>query len=106
MPATSPAFKAAPGSGLAFTFANGVLTVVSTGPSGPAQLTNSLSGTTLTLTWPSGQNWRLVGQGHSLSGGLNPNTSAWSTVPGVSDGSATLTVDPNKPAVFYRLVYP
>ena len=98
--------QGSPGSGLAFTFANGVLTVVSTGPSGSAQLISSISGSTLNLTWPAGLGWRLVGQTNSLSGGLNPNASAWSTVPGVNDGSASLTIDPNKPAVFYRLVYP
>ena len=95
-----------PGTGLAYSFTNGVLSVVSTGPSGPAQLTNSVSGSTLSLAWPSGQGWRLVSQTNSLSTGLNPNSAAWSTVPGVSNGSATITIDPTKPAVFYRLVYP
>ena len=69
-------------------------------------LTNSISGSTLTLTWPAGQNWRLVSQTNSLSNGLNPSSAAWSTVTGVSDGSATITIDPTQPTVFYRLVAP
>jgi hypothetical protein len=74
------------------------------GPSGPAQLTNSYSGGVLTLAWPAGENWRLESQTNSLSTGLSPT--GWSTVSGVSDGSATITVDPAEPTVFYRLVYP
>ena len=53
-----------------------------------------------------GQSWRLVSQTNSLNTGLNPNTNAWGTVSGVSDGSATITIDPASPMVFYRLVYP
>lgn len=80
--------------------------VISTGPSSPASITNSISGNALTLTWPAGENWRLQGQTNNLSSGLNP--SGWGTVsgPGISDGSAAITVDPNQPTVFYRLVYP
>jgi autotransporter-associated beta strand protein len=91
------------GLGWQWTPASGVLSVVASGPSGPAAITNHISGSTLTLTWPAGQGWRLVGQTNSLSTGLSTN---WGTVPGVSDGSATITVDPAKPTVFYRLVYP
>jgi autotransporter-associated beta strand protein len=104
-PGNFASLAGSPGGGLAFTFTNGVLSVVSAGPSGPAQITNSISGSTLSLTWPAGQGWRLVSQTNSLSTGLNPS-GAWGTVPGVSDGSAGLVIDPTKPAVFYRLVYP
>ena len=76
------------------------------GPSGPATLTNSISGSTLTLKWPAGQNWRLVSQTNSLATGLNPSSAAWTTVSGVSDGSATITINPANPTVFYKLVYP
>jgi len=83
----------------------GYLQVLSTGPSGPGYITNSISGSTLTLTWPAGQGWRLVGQTNDIATGLSTN---WTTVsgPGVSDGSATITVDPAKPTVFYELVNP
>ena len=84
----------------------GVLSVVAGGPSGPGSITNSISGSTLTRTWPAGQCWRLVCQTNTLSSGLNSNPSAWGTVPGVTDGSATITIDPTQPTVFYQLVYP
>lgn len=84
---------------------SGFLLVVP-GPSGPAHLTNSVSGTTLSLSWPAGQGWRLVTQTNTLSTGLNPNPASWSSVPGAGDGNATIATDPSKPAVFYQLVYP
>ncbi len=94
-----------PGTGLAFNFTNGVLSVVSgpVGPPGPQYLTNSFSGGVLTLTWPSGQGWRLVGQTNALSSGLN---NAWFDVPGGIDGSISITINPANPTVFYRLAYP
>jgi len=84
---------------------SGYLLVVP-GPSGPAHLTNTVSGTTLSLSWPAGQGWRLVSQTNSLSTGLNRNPAAWSSVPGAGDGNAAISIDPSKPAVFYELVYP
>jgi hypothetical protein len=83
--------------------ASGVLSVVSSGPSGPASITNSLSGSTLTLTWPAGQGWTLVSQTNSLSAGLGAN---WAPVSGVGDGSAIITIDATKPTVFYKLTAP
>jgi hypothetical protein len=65
-----------------------------------------VSGSTLTFTWPSGQNWRLVGQTNSLSTGLNLDTNTWFNVPGGIDGSNSISIDPANPAVFYRLVWP
>lgn len=84
----------------------GTLEVAAAGPSGPATLTNSVSGSTLTLTWPAGEFWRLEGQTNSLSSGLNPATNAWFTVPGGVDGSNSIPINPANPTVFYRLVYP
>jgi len=74
-------------------------------PPTPAQLTNSISGSTLTLTWPSGQGWTLKSQTNSLSTGLNTNASAWGTVPGGIDGSNSITINPANPTVFYRLFW-
>jgi hypothetical protein len=88
---------------LAYSFSDGVLSVVTGGPSGPGVITNSISGNTLTLTWPSGQGWTLEAQTNSISTGLSPT--GWSAVPGVSDGSAIITIDPANPTVFYRLKY-
>jgi hypothetical protein len=84
----------------------GTLTVNGTGPSGPGTITNSVSGNTLTLTWPAGQGWRLVGQTNNLSTGLKPNPSAWFTVPGGTDGSISITINHTNPTVFYRLIAP
>lgn len=84
----------------------GALLVAQVGPGGPATITNSISGSTLTLTWPAGRNWRLVSQTNSLSTGLIPNSAAWTTVSGASDGSANITINPGNPAVYYKLVYP
>jgi autotransporter-associated beta strand protein len=95
-----------PGSGLGFTFTNGILSVVTTGPSGPAQITNSISGSTLTMTWPAGQGWVLVGQTNTLASGLNNNAAAWHPVPGGVDGSISITINPANPTVFYRLRNP
>jgi autotransporter-associated beta strand protein len=89
-----------------FIAGTGSLQVVAAGPGGPATLTNSVSGSTLTLTWPAGQSWRLEGQTNSLATGLNPATNAWFPVPGGVDGSNSLPIDPANPSVFYRLVNP
>ena len=92
-----------PGAGLAFTFTNGVLSVLSTGPSGPAMLTNSVSGGVLSLAWPAGQGWRLQSQINALTSGLGTN---WVEAANSSVSSTNITIDPTKPTVFYRLVYP
>jgi len=81
------------------------VTFTAAGPPSPVQITNSISGNMLNLTWPSGQGWRLVSQTNSLSGGLN-ETGTWTTVGGASDGSYSVTLDPTQPSVYYELVYP
>jgi autotransporter-associated beta strand protein len=99
---------ASPGAGLAWNTnqlaISGVLGVVATGPSGPAYLTNSVSGNTLTLAWPAGQGWILEMQTNSLSTGLGTN---WVTlVPGNAGIYTTnITINPTLPTVFYRLFY-
>ena len=82
----------------------GTLMVSGAGPSGPGYITNSVSGNVLTLTWPAGQNWRLVGQTNSLSTGLSSN--GWFTVPGGIDGRNSIPANKANPTVFYRLVWP
>lgn len=95
--------QGSPGSGLGFAFTNGVLSVVTAGPSGPARITSSSSGSMLSLAWPAGQGWRLQMQTNSLATGLGTN---WSYVSDGSISSTNITVDPNRPTVFYRLIYP
>jgi len=92
-----------PGSGMAFSFTNGVLSVVPGGPSAPAHLTNSYSGGVLHLAWPAGEGWRLQVQTNDLTTGLSTN---WQTLTDGSVSSADITVSPAEPTVFYRLIYP
>ena len=91
------------GSGLGFSFTDGVVSVVATGPSGPGVITNSVSGNTLSLSWPAGQGWKLQMQTNSLAAGLGTN---WVYITDGTITSTNITVDPAKAAVFYRLVYP
>ena len=92
-----------PGAGLGFTFTNGVLSVVSAGPSGSSTLTNSVAGggTTLSLSWGAG--WKLQMQTNSLSKGLGTN---WVYLTDGTLTSTNISIDKAKPTVFYRLTYP
>jgi autotransporter-associated beta strand protein len=81
----------------------GYLLVHALGPSGPAHLTNNVSGSTLSLSWPAGQGWRLQAQTNALTTGLGIN---WSYVTDGSVSSTNVTIDASNPTVFYRLVYP
>ncbi len=96
-----------PGGTNMFTFTNGVLSVVAapTGPTGSGTITNSYnSGTsTLSLSWPAGQGWRLQQQTNSLNTGLSTN---WTYVTDGSTSSTNIPVNSARPAVFYRLTYP
>lgn len=74
----------------------------------PTNITASVSGGVLTLTWPADHTgWHLQAQTNSLAVGLNPNTNAWTTVPDSSSvNTINLPINPALPTVFYRLVYP
>jgi len=78
----------------------GSLQVLSSGPSGPATLTNSVSGSTLSLSWPAGQGWRLQVQTNGLT---SPN---WVYITDGSVNSTNIPINPNFPVTFYRLIYP
>jgi autotransporter-associated beta strand protein len=82
---------------------SGSLQVVGSGPSGPAMLTNSVSGGVLSLSWPAGQGWRLEYQTNALNVGLSTN---WLPAAGSSVSSTNITIDTTKPTLFYRLIYP
>ena len=90
-----------PGGSNTFRFTNGVLTVLSPGPSGPARLNGSLSSNTISLSWPAGQGWRLEYQTNGLT------RTNWLTWPGsIATNAVTIPVDQVAPMVFYRLAYP
>lgn len=86
-----------PGPDLEFAFANGVLSVNSTGPSLP-KLTVAQSGNTLTISW-NDDSFSLQSQTNSLTTGLSGN---WTDYPGASP--VTITINPGAPAVFFRLM--
>ena len=55
-------YSVANGNAAGYLTGSGTLQVVApfSGPSGPATITNSIVGSNLSRTWPSGQGWRLV----------------------------------------------
>ena len=98
---------AAPGIGLQWQagdnfITNGIVSVVSA-PSTPPAITSTVSGNSLNISWPADHiGWVLQVQTNSLSSGLTSTN--WYDVPGSQNTtSQTITVDPNSPAVFYRL---
>jgi autotransporter-associated beta strand protein len=70
----------------------------------PTNITTSVSGSTLTVTWPATHlGWSLQAQTNSLAVGIANN---WVTIPGTASVTSTnLTINPANGAVFYRLFY-
>lgn len=85
--------------------ANGVLYLETTVNTNPTNITATVSGNQLVLSWPADHTgWTLEAQTNSLSTGLGTN---WVPVANsASVNSITNTVDPKQGAVFYRLIYP
>jgi fibronectin-binding autotransporter adhesin len=98
-----------PGAGLAWSFTNGVLSVVAQSyATYPTNITASASGNQLTLTWPATHlGWILQAQTNALSVGLTTPANTWFDLAG-SDASNTnvITINPANPTVFYRLRLP
>ena len=97
-----------PGPGLAYTFkpSSGVLSIITyTIASNPTNITASVSGSTLTISWPGDHSgWILQSQTNSLGDGLDTN---WVDVAGSSAGtSVSFGIDATKPTVFFRLRHP
>ena len=68
-------------------------------------MTNTVSGSTLTLSWPSDDlGWRLEVQTNSLSTGLSTNWSTWPNSTNVN--SVSIQINKTAGAVFFRLVSP
>ncbi len=71
----------------------------------PTNITTTVSGSTLTLSWPADHlGWHLQIQTNSLADGFGTN---WVTLPGSDTVTSTnMTIDPANGSVFYRMVYP
>ena len=82
-----------------------VLSVASSIASYSTNISFSLSGSTLTISWPATHlGWLLQSQTNTLGAGLKTN---WVDVAGSSGVTATnYTIIPANPAVFYRLRHP
>jgi fibronectin-binding autotransporter adhesin len=84
---------------------SGSLQVGTSIPSTPTSIAFSVSGSTLSLSWPANyQGWILQSQTNSLSTGLSSN---WVDVSGsASSTSYNIIINRTAPAVFYRLRHP
>jgi autotransporter-associated beta strand protein len=71
----------------------------------PTNITSSVSGNVLTLSWPADHTgWKLQVQTNSVSVGLRSN---WVDVAGSTTvNTMNFTLDPANGSVFYRMVYP
>jgi autotransporter-associated beta strand protein len=96
-----------PGAGKLWSFTNGVLSVIAGVATNPTNITTSVSGSTLTLSWPADHiGWRLQVQTNPLASGLN-QSGTWTDVPGSTTvNTINQTLNPANGAVFYRMVYP
>ena len=84
---------------------DGSIIVLSTVASYPTNISYSVSGSTLTISWPAThQGWILQQQTNSLSKGLSTN---WVDVPGSASVTSTnIPISSSVPAAFYRLRNP
>ncbi len=96
-----------PGAGLGYVFnpTNGVLSVVATVATNPTNITYSVNGGSLVLSWPADHlGWTLQAQTNSLSKGIGTN---WVTVAGsTAVTGVTNAINTANGAVFYRLILP
>jgi autotransporter-associated beta strand protein len=92
-----------PGPGLAYSFTNGILSVVTGIAPNPTNITFSFSGNTLTLSWPSDHlGW--FAQSNSV-GVVSPGT--WFDIPGSQSGTnLNISINPAQSPVFFRLRHP
>jgi fibronectin-binding autotransporter adhesin len=81
------------------------LSVVSTTASYPTNITATVSGNNLQITWPATHlGWMVEAQTNTLSVGLSTN---WVTISNTATQLGyTITMDPSKGSVFYRLRHP
>jgi autotransporter-associated beta strand protein len=84
---------------------DGSISVVPTVATNPTNLTATVVGNQLILSWPADHTgWSLQAQTNSLATGLSTN---WVTIPGSgASNSLTNTIDNTNGSVFYRMIYP
>lgn len=84
---------------------DGTIAVLSTVATNPTNISFSVSGNTLALTWPADHTgWTLQTQTNSLTKGLSTN---WFNVPGSTAVNQTnIVMNPGNGSVFFRLVAP
>ena len=81
-----------------------VLAVTASVDPTPTNITWSVAGGNLTLSWPeSHTGWTLQAQTNTLGVGLSPT---WFDLGFENTNSATFPTDPANPTVFYRLTLP
>jgi autotransporter-associated beta strand protein len=86
------------------TLTSGGLNPVATNPT---NITSSVSGNVLTLSWPSDHTgWRLQVQTNALGGGLNPSGTWYDVTGSTTVNTINQNIDPANGTVFYRMVYP
>ena len=103
-----------PGPGLAYRFANGVLSVISTEATYPTNITATITtvgssggngGSTniLTIAWPSDHlGWVLQSQTNDVDGGLIMDPAAWFDLPNSVSMNLLNITNPTDLAVYYR----
>jgi hypothetical protein len=102
---------ATPGANLAWTnnlAVDGSIGVYSTSGvnTTPTKITVSISGSTLTLSWPADHlGWHLQAQTNALGTGLKSN--GWVVIPGTDLVTSTnINITKTNPTVFYQMTYP
>jgi autotransporter-associated beta strand protein len=84
---------------------DGTIAVASVIATNPTNITFTISGNTLTLSWPADHlGWILQAQTNTLAVGIRTN---WSAVPGSASANQYVTpINPANGSVFYRLISP
>jgi len=86
---------------------SGNLLVIPTINSLPGPIQFSVTGTALTLSWPTNLGWILQSQTNALNVGLVATSNAWFDVAGSAGVTSTnMVITPANPSVFYRLRHP
>jgi hypothetical protein len=84
---------------------DGSIQVAPTTADYPTNISYTISGNTLTITWPeTHMGWILQGQTNSVEAGLTTN---WHDILSTTNiTSIPVNIDPANPSVFYRLRHP